>query len=263
MKTLVFVWTHEFCNLNLTPPEGTFGIGDIIRGTVGALRYCEERGYECVIDISLHPLSQLLVHKPHQYSQLIQDNKDNIKFLGLVNIIKEIDAEFDGKELIYFFSNFGLDIMQKPASEFIKERIRNILIPNEYLASYIASIQIPRPFGVIHFRLGDKHLILGGDNYGYEKYMNAIHSIDTTNMILMSDSTTLKELAKNTILSLNGETAHTGIHKDSEKLKHTLAEFMILREASIILTYSVYNWTSGFVKMVSYIYDIQLLQFHV
>jgi len=260
MKTVVFVWSQKFCNLNLTPPEGTFGLGDMLRGTVGALRYCADRGYECIIDISLHPIAQLLIHKPHRYSKVIQDNENNIKFLGLTDTIREIDAEFEGKDLIYFFSNFGLNIMDTPANQYIKQKIHEILTPTEYLASYIASIKIPRTFGILHFRVGDKCVVLEEDIDGYDKYINFIKSVDTSNMILMSDSSTLKQLTKDIIFSLEGPTAHIGFHKDAELLKHTLAEFMILQQANIIITHSVYGWPSGFVKLISYIYDIKLIQ---
>jgi hypothetical protein len=257
------VWTHKFCNLNVTPTYGTFGLGDMLRGTIGALRYCEQRGYECIVDISLHPLSQLLLHKPHRFSQIIQDNKDNIKFLWNNNIINDLDSEFEEKDLIYFFSNFGLNIFDIPASETIKDRVRQLLTPNEYLASYLTQISttIPRPFGVLHFRLGDRCVVLDED-ISYSEYIDFIKKSDPTNMILMSDSAKLKELAKD-IFSLEGPPAHVGFHTDAERLKHTMAEFFLLRESSVIFTYSIYGWTSGFVKLINYIYGVHLAKINI
>lgn len=260
VKTLVFVWSQKLSNVNVTQTEYRFGIGDMLRGTVGALRYCEERGYECIIDISLHPLSQLLSHKQHKFSSLIQENKDNIKYLSQLTAVKEIDAEFEGKDVIYFFSNFHLDVLDTPASDWIKERIREILTPNEYLESYISAIKltIPRPYGIVHFRLGDDCLVLQKDSVDYEKYLDAIKMANCSNMILMSDSVRLKELSKSYIFSLDGPITHVGGETEYELLKHTMAEFFLIRESVVIFTYSVYFWTSGFVKFINYIYDVPL-----
>ena len=261
MKTLIFVWTQQFCNVTVTDTKNRFGFGDMLRGTIGALRYCEERGYECIIDISLHPVSQLLLYKPHRFSDLIQDNKNNIKFLPQHGTIKEIDAEFEGKDLIYFFSNFDLDIFDIPANPYIKERIRDILTPTEVLESYLTDIRskLPRPFGVIHFRLGDDCLVLD-KTPDMQQYINFISSVKNSNFILMSDSSKLKEATKDIIFSLEGSPVHVGSDTTLELLKHTIAEFMILRESHVIYTYSIYFWICGFVNLIHYIYDVELVK---
>jgi hypothetical protein len=76
----------------------------------------------------------------------------------------------------------------------------------------------------------------------------------------MTDSVRLKELSKDILFNLDGPVAHIGYHKDTEALKHTLAEFFILRKSHVILTHSTYFWISGFVKMINYIYDVQLIK---
>lgn len=264
MKTVIFVWTQKLCNVNVTNTQYIFGIGDMLRGTVGALRYCEKRGYECIIDISLHPLSQLLLHKRHRFSDLIQSNKNNIKYMSQLTAVKEIDAEIQGKDLIYFFSNFHLNVLDTPASESIKKRVRELLTPNEYLESYISTLKSTIPFnqfGILHFRVGDDCLILQKDNDQYSNYLNIIKSANPDNQrrfVLMSDSAKLKELAKSFVFSLDGPVTHIGADTDIERLKHTFAEFFILRDSLIIFTHSAYFWTSGFVKFINYIYNVPL-----
>jgi hypothetical protein len=264
MKTLIFVWTQNF--YNDVDKTKFCGFGDMLRGTVGALRYCEERDYECIIDITLHPVSQFFSHKPHRFSQLIQDNKNNIKLISQYSTVKDIDAEFEGKDLIFFFSNFDGDCLEKPASQSIKERVRCILTPNEYLESYISTIKQKitcSRFAVLHFRVGDHCFMIKEHNNEYSKYLALIQSINIIDnrvkLLLMSDSAKLKVLSKDIIFSLDGPTGHIGFETDIERLKHTIAEFFILQEACFIFTHSVYPWTSGFVKIINYIYDVHLL----
>lgn len=263
MKTLIFVWTQKFCNLNVTQTENRYGLGDMLRGTIGALRYCEERGYEFILDMSLHPLSQLFLHKPHRFSNLIQNNKDTIKFIPCGYTLNYIDLEFEGKDLVYFFSNFNLDTYDIPASPYIKERIRDILTPNEMFESYLTELRskLPRPLYVLHFRLGDECLLLE-KNPNMQGYIDFIKGVKDSNpnfnFTLMSDSSKLKELTKDIVLTLEGSPVHVGSDTTLELLKYTVGEFMILREAQMIYTYSVYFWISGFVKLINYIYDVQI-----
>jgi hypothetical protein len=261
MKTVVFVWTQEYCNCTITDTSGRHGLGDLLRGTIGILRYCEKRGYECIIDISLHPISKLLLVKPHKYSQFIQENKDTIRLFPQHDAAQAIDEELKGKDFTYFFTPFHLDEFDIPASPYIKEQIRDVLTPNDCLSSYITSMEDEIPFqkfSVIHFRLGDGGIILGKNNQDYTNYINRIRYMDDGKLILMSDSAVLKKLAKPYIFTFDAPIAHVGFHTEEDQIKHTLFEFMLLSKATKIYTHSVYCWTSGFVTIIHYIYDVPL-----
>lgn len=261
MKTIVFVWTQEYCNFTITDTTGRHGLGDLLRGTVGILRYCEKRGYECIIDISLHPISKLLLHKPHRYSQFIQENKNNVRVFPQFNTTQAIDEELQGKDFTYFFTPFHTDELDIPASTSIKERIRELLTPTDLLTSYITGVEDSIPFqdfSVIHFRLGDDDIILEKNNRDYTKYVNKIRYMNNGKLILMSDSSTLKKLAKPYIFTFDAPIAHVGFHTEADQIKHTLFEFLLLSKAKKIHTHSVYDWTSGFVTIISYIYNVPL-----
>jgi hypothetical protein len=260
MKTIVCVWTHEYCNFEKKPNYAKHGLGDLIRGTVGILSYCEKRGYECIIDISLHPLSQLLLVTPHKYSQFIQENRENVKHLYQYDAVKAIDKELEDKDLAYFFTAFDLDLYDIPSTPTIKQRIREILTPNEILSSYINSMEIPySEFAAFHFRLGDDEIILNQQTANYSMYISFIQSIPKGNCILFSDSNYLKELAKPYIYTIDSKVAHIGFHTQIEDLKNTMFEFFLLTRANRIHTFSTYPWVSGFVKIINFIYDIPLI----
>jgi len=256
MKEIVFVWTQKFCNLEVKPAHG---IGDLVRGTVGILRYCYERGYECYIDISLHPLSKVLAVTPHKYSEFVQMNKDSVKFLNYHAAVEEIDKELEGKDFAYFFTSFYLPEFDIPATPIIKQRIRELLRPNDTLISYMNTIQIPySEFIALHFRLGDDELILNQQRPP-SQYMSIIQSFTQGSYILFSDSQTLKQMAKPYIFTFDSNIAHVGFHTEVEQLQNTMLEFFLLTTAKQIYTHSVYFWTSGFVKIINYIYDVPLV----
>lgn len=263
MKEIVFVWTQKYCNVEITPTEWRHGLGDLLRGTVGILRYCYERGYECYIDISLHPLSKLLVVTPHKYSEFIQMHKDSVNIFPQHGAVEAIDKELEDKDFTYFFTPFGLSEFDIPATPIIKERIRELMRPNDTLLSYMNPIQIPYPeFVALHFRLGDNELILNEKRRPSE-YIPIIESFTQGSYILFSDSQTLKQMAKPYIFTFDSNTAHVGFHTEVEELRSTMLEFFTLRQAKHIFTYSVYTWTSGFVKIINYIYDVPLVNMKI
>jgi hypothetical protein len=261
MKTIVFVWSQKYYTHELKRLEWTHGLGDLLRGTVGILRYCEKRGYECIIDISLHPVSQFLLVKPHRYSQFIQENKDNIKGLSQYEPVKEIDKELEDKDFAYLFTSFTDAEYDIPITPIIKQRIHELLTPNYLLSTYITSMNddIPFPdFSILHFRVGDDELVLEKNNCDYTPYINRIRNTNTSKTILLSDSTVLKKLAKPYIFTFDVPIAHVGVHSEAAHIKHTLFEFMLLSKATKIYTHSIYCWTSGFVNIINYIYDVPL-----
>lgn len=259
MKTIIHVWTHDICNYTVTPLYARFGLGDLLRGTVGMLQYCEQRGYQCIIDTSLHPLSQLLVSPVHPYSDLIQANKGNIK--GIFSGVEQfIETELQNKDVVFLFSNFGLDVYDRPISPHVLSAVQKVLTLQPEVAAYIdTKLQsVPyTPFSIVHFRLGDEDLICG-ETGNYDEYVKILASASEENQILLSDSSRFKESVKDRIFTFDEPVSHVGYHTDRNQLLHTVFEFILVTRAKHIRTFSVYGWTSGFVKSASYIFGIPL-----
>ena len=260
MKTVIHVWTHAICNYNVTPLDGRFGLGDLLRGAIGTLQYCEQRGYECIIDTSLHPLSQLLVPMKHAYSDLIWDQRNNIR--GIFTDVEQfIEKELRAKNVVFFFSNFGLSVYDRPPTPFVLSAIHRVLTFQPAFAAYVdAKLQsIPyTPFSVVHFRLGDSDLICGETSTQYDSYIKMLAAVSEAGQILLSDSSRFKESAKGSVFTFDEPVSHVGYHTEREGLQHTLFEFILVTRAKHIRTFSVYGWTSGFVKSASYIFGIPL-----
>lgn len=265
MKTLILVWTQSPSNVKVIDSEWRFGIGDLLRGSIGAIQYCEKYGYECIIDISLHPISTLLNVCEHKYSKLIQQNKDNIYAILPNNVHQHVQDVFKDKDVVYFFSNFGLDVFGLDPSNKVKEYITTLLSPNSMFSDYIDTMMKHLPwnkFDILHFRLGDSEVINEYTKTDYTSHINHLTKYIEGHNILLSDSCLFKEfVAKNTdIFMYDQPVAHLGFHSNVDKIKHTMFEFILLTKAQKIKTYSVYGWTSGFVKIANYIYNVPLIK---
>jgi hypothetical protein len=259
MKTVIHVWTHTLCNLTSTPLDNRFGLGDLIRGSIGALQYCEKRGYTCILDISLHPLSQIFVPVEHPYSDLIKRNSGNINGL-FENVEHVLDEKLETRDVVFFFSNFTPDVYNNQRTSFVVTNIHRLLTLRPEFASYVDGMmgKIPYPsFSVLHFRLGDEDVINGNPGQ-YDAHIDTLKRVLGPNQILLSDSSHFKSLVKDLIFTFNEPVSHVGFHSDINKIRHTLFEFILLTRATEIHTFSVYSWTSGFVKSANYLYNVQV-----
>ena len=188
-KTVIHVWTHNFIN-----KEGinTFGLGDLVRGTIGVLQYCEKNKYTCIIDISLHPVSEYFIVNKHKYSKLIEENKNAIQYIFPDKIDSFIQSELNHKDVVFFFSNCWLDIYDTKLSPYNRLIIDDLLTPNDSFLKYINQISTTIPssdFSILHFRLGDSELIQHKDTANYTHCIDILNDIINTNksLILVSD----------------------------------------------------------------------------
>jgi rfaE bifunctional protein nucleotidyltransferase chain/domain len=262
-KTIIHVWSHDFCNQVVTPTSYRFGIGDLLRGSIGMIQYCEQRGYDCIIDISLHPLSQIFEVKPHRFSELIQLNRGNIRGIFPRDVDEFVKDELSKNDVIFFFTNFGTDVFDRPISPLVSHKIQEVLTLRQPAAHYVASRMALIPwadFSVLHVRLGDDDIIENKVDIKYTEYLNKIRAVTTSRQVLISDSIRFKRKAKSLmrIFAFDEQPSHLGFHTNANDLIHTVFEFLLLTRANHIITYSVYDWISGFVRIANYVFKIPL-----
>ena len=140
--------------------------------------------------------------------------------------------------------------------------MKKILTPNSDLKDFISKTlqNIPDNYNIIHYRLGDEELVRNKSNNNINKYIEHFKNNIEKNDVLLSDSSFFKNVIKNlecNTIMLDVIPKHIGYNID-ESLKDTLLEFFLISKAVKIKTYTVYQWTSGFVKWISKIYDIPL-----
>ena len=241
--------------------DNFWGFGDIIRGTIKLYQLSKKYKFELIVDKQHHPLSKYLINNENQFSQIVKLNKNKILFTDeSENFILKNNKSSD---VLMFFTN---DKFNDPITQDCKDFIKQNFTPNpdflDYIIEQIGHIPF-KDYNILHYRLGDEELVKNIKNkkINTNRYIAHINKNKTTteegNDILVSDSLDLKKIAKqNTnIFMFDTKLSHIGCSND---LRDTLFEFFMITNAKKIKTYSVYPWTSGFVKIANDIFDVPL-----
>ena len=256
-KTVIQVWTTECIEEFPGVPNwaNQSGLGDLVRGAVGLYKLCAQKGYEFIVDISLHPVSEYLQQKPHRFSQLVQENKDTIMGVFHERLPQFLEQALAQKDQALCHAISWQTIYDEPAEPELKEFIKSILTP---LVPHITPLPFPN-YRIVHFRVGDDELVLDKAPDSYDAFLQLFEP-STEPTLVLSDSRALKQLLKSMhdVHILTHNIAHVGKHTDTDAIQNTMAEFFLTMRATHIQSYTVYSWTSGFVKIANYIYDIPL-----
>jgi hypothetical protein len=244
-------------------PENDFwGLGDIIRGTIQLYQLSKKYNFELIVDKQHHPISNYLINRYHQFSDVITSYKNKVAFVDIDQCEKFILKYSKNPSAgLIFFTN---DFFHGPITEDCKAFIKYHFTPNNDFLDYINEKINSLPFkeyNILHYRLGDNVLIKNMQNKKINinsiiSNINKYHN-EEENTILISDSMDLKKRAKKetNIFMFDSVLAHMGCSND---IKDTLFEFFLITNSKKIKTFSVYWWTSGFVKISNDIFDVPL-----
>lgn len=173
--------------------------------------------------------------------------------------------------------------------------LRSNITFNKNVEDLFSHYELPNTsYAVLHFRLGDRHSLpdlqnidddilnnynLQERNYDYDflyfLIQQNIKKYSLQNIIIMSDSNDFKayiESQNNTkIMCLHQHSQHTSLkpgllnysayesdHHNPDTMIYTALDLKVLTKSLLNITYSCYQWGSGFVVWPSKIYDIPL-----
>ena len=249
------------------------GFGDLLRGTIYLYNLSRKLNFELIVDTQLHPVSKILIPRPHRYSNYVMEHQSKIaKVLHTAqNDVERFikDGLMHDKPLLLVSNTYPNESLSNDCKRFM----RHLLTPTDEFKIYFNEMchkfHIPPNYSIAHFRLGDQDLIDNDaniENYNRLCGMIDIQMAKTPNLYIMSDSLIFKiYLCK----ILRPELVHrviptTPIHlavpnADIENIKETMFDFMLLLNARIIKTHSKYMWVSGFARWVSLIFNIPLV----
>jgi hypothetical protein len=220
----------------------------------------KKHNFKLLVDFSLHDMKNYIEPIEHDYGDIIIASKDNIPvYIQEPNIMSYINN--NDNEVILMFGWSGLKIYDVPLTEDAQIFMKNILRPNIIMQYYIDTqlLEIPfDQFNIIHYRLGDDDMIKSiTQDYTLDHIISNLEKND----VLISDSSTFKNLVKTAnieVFMFNSNICHTGHNNTDNSIQDTLFELYLITKASRVKAYSVYGWTSGFVKAISYIYKVPI-----
>ena len=264
------------------------GFGDYLRGCFCLLQISNMLGLQFDMDLKNHPMSKFLQENdtdiiyPINYSDVYRYedlnyipinpkkyNKDSVHFMtGLVKKFNTINASD------YYFFCHSLPIFDQftpQGRRFVMSKI----MPNEMMRRYIDDNMITlglkvKQYAVIHIRCGDtfflknKHLSEFLVSNVLSILLKSIRSSNT--YLILSDNNQMKHIIKkifpNVIIHSNNIT-HLGESTDQteESIMNTLLDFYLMSQSYQIISFSSYNWGSGFSQWCSVIYNIPFSKF--
>jgi hypothetical protein len=278
-KPVIMVWLKTDSGTHPNGNVKSFGLGDLLRGTIFLHQMSVKLGFKFAVDIRQHPISLHLDVNPHGRNDACQNeyvdaNMHKIKIMGCHEAAK-FDAIYNAslrtpEPLLICTNMFCNESLTAECKQFMK----TLLTPNESFAKYITHQNdlhhISSQHSILHIRLGDDAFFKNKPVNGFNMNEAAkiISRYAEPNDILMSDSFWFKQQLKSmnvNVAMFNTHPLHLGdfstrfIEIIEDSFKETLYEFFTLTKSSILKTYSVYGHVSGFVKFAGLIYDIRLI----
>jgi len=262
-NTVIMVWKKH----------ADSGFGDLLRGTIYLYNLSKKLKFDLKVDMQLHPVSNFLIAPPHKYSEYVLKTESKI-INGINTDHKWIEGLIrTGQRTpnpVLITTNCS-ENCNNPLSPECKRFMRTLLIPNSDFKSYIFTmcneLKLNKHYYILHFRLGDDELLHASANLQlHEELLQLIDANMTPNAYIITDSLLFKKYLKQVRPHLIGRiTPTTPIHlshsteNDIASIKETLFDFMLLSNAKLIKTHSVYGWISGFVHWVSVIHNVRLI----
>ena len=272
MKTVIQVWTHKFNidneHLNkynyLNETNFYFGLGDLIRSTLKLYKLSKQMGFAFIVDIQLHPISEFLKTDTHPYSDYVLEHKEDVDYVCYGAVEDYVNAHNDGDIMLILTNDFFSD---DDVDNEGKQIIKNIFVPNYKFQNFINMKFSKIPFGkwnIFHYRLNDNDFLNKQESINYDMYLSHLKKNREENDILITDTKKLKHfIFKNDdIFMFDTKICHLGLSTNSDEIRDTLFELFLIIHSSKIKTYCKIHAVSGFVKWISKIYNIPLVQFN-
>jgi hypothetical protein len=278
-KTVIMVWLKTDSGTHPNGNVKSFGLGDLLRGTILLHQMSVKLGFKFAVDIRQHPISQYLVVNPHGRNDAYQNEyvDTHMHKMKIINCheAEKFNAIYNAslrtpEPLLICTNLFCNESLTAECKQFMK----TLLTPNESFAKYITQqndlYHISSQYSIIHIRLGDDGFFKNKPDNGFNmnEAVKIISRYAEPTDILMSDSFWFKQQLKSmnvNITMFNTHPLHLGdfstrfVERIEDSFKETLYEFFTLTKASILKTHSVYGHVSGFVKFAGLIYDIRFI----
>ena len=275
------------------------GLGDYIRGCFCLLQISLLLNLQFDMELTNHPISKYIKREDSWIKYDMDYDESKIAKYEDVNYIP-INSKIYKKDSINFFTRFinNINLLDKnvlnksnnkyfifcnsfPIFDNITNNnrlfIQSKLQPNEIMQQNIKSTLIKlnlvsKQFAVIHIRSGDKYLLK--NNKLNTNAVKKIIKILLTNIkmgtkyLVLSDNNQIKllltQIFPQFIFQMSNIT-HLGesINQDDQSIMETLLDFYLMSNSFQIISFSPYNWGSGFSQWCSILYNIPFIKIQV
>lgn len=256
--------------------QGGMGFGDFLRGSMALHQVCYGMRIPYAVTFKDHPIAQFIIDQNSILPDVEIHNLNNqcVYIPQLKDKLNEIkgNRKFNGIDLgvhCNVFPNF-------PIHWITKKFMTTLLSPNEILDAAIQEAKPNKDYEVIHIRVGDMLAYNTAINFTVDydidevigKAIAKIKEIKSKSdrlFIIMCDSDKIKKMIakKCDLIPTSAKSVHFNIatSSDTDRVKDTLVDFFLLKDAKAVHQFSVHGWGSTFSNCANWIYDTQLNQY--
>lgn len=259
MRTLLHTWTQRCVNTEHFSSTAYWGLGDTIRNTLFLYQYCKRKNYRLIVDISLHPVSEIWQNQPHEYQELVQSMKNKIPFVTR-GTLDQFLKEHTEDVVVLFPAGWPNEKLLPDEVEFISQIMKPRPEYEAQWSSWLAMQGLNKNYTVLHFRFLDEVLYRGVQEKELALLRPVFNRWVNKADLLISDSLPFKKQMhqESGIKFFELNVSRFGKSETGAELEGTLFEFFLLKNAARILTYSPYPWVSSFVYWSHIIYGTPL-----
>jgi hypothetical protein len=258
------------------------GLGDYIRGCFCLMQICAMLGLGFDMDLTNHPMSKYLIPEAKSqyninYAEISRYentnyvpinattySKNSINFF--IEFVNNLNGMGDTESFFTFCHSFPIFEVQDVGRKFILSK----LLPNEMMQSAVKERLtrlelISKRFAVIHIRSGDKYLLNNGtlNTFVVKKIIGILskNMKEGTKYLILSDNNQIKLLLKKVfpqVVTKLTKITHLGecVKPEDDAIMETLLDFYLMSNAFQIISFSPYNWGSGFSQWCGVLYKI-------
>ena len=245
------------------------GLGDLLRGVCFLHQICKRFGYEFHVDFRGHQLSRFLEPRHHPYESIVDARAGMIEFKVFtenLSAARYIEDAYSTDPVVTFMTNGSKRTFRDPGylSEASKIFARDCFRIRQDQMAWILSRLPKGNYKILHVRLGDSLLVDDSQRTPSEAFdllYEHLKPYITPATLFITDAAAFKQyitLRDPDLSFIQGMPVHIGLEATDEALMDTMTEFVALQRATIIHTYSIYNWDSGFARSASILYDVPM-----
>ena len=130
-KTVIMVWLKTDSGTHSNGSIKTYGLGDLLRGTIYLHQMSVHFGFKFVVDLRLHPISQHLIVNEHDHMEYVNANVNKMQIVNCHEPYKfdiVYNASLRNDDPLLICTNmFCNDLLSDECKLFMK----TLLTPNE------------------------------------------------------------------------------------------------------------------------------------
>ena len=281
-KTVFLIWGDKEMQ-EKTGKSLNQGLGDKMKSLLCLYQYCRLYNCNLIVDASTNVLSKYFANmnptrKPKNPDDALPENLHVLEVFagGTEGFISSMNTLWENNDEVCLYTFFNDMAKIKEFEDEDIEFVKHIFEPSDLIKREIEikKQKLPENYGIRHYRFDDQvfNVDVTENDPLFMKWFDELKESYKATDVLLSNSPNFKDYARrhigiSTMECDDGkecQVQHTGINStvntddNNDKIKNSILEFALIRDAKYIISKTAYSWCSGFIHWPALVYGIPL-----